>query len=40
MEKQPSIDILKRIYKIAIENEDYETCETIKTYSKEKGINI
>jgi len=38
MKSQPEIDVLKRINKIAIENEDYETCEALKEYSKERGI--
>ncbi|MFZ4860914.1 hypothetical protein ACL9RF_01880 [Sphingobacterium sp. Mn56C] len=38
IKNQPTIDILKRINKIAIENEDYETCEALKEYSKAKGI--
>ena len=36
MKNKPTIDILKRINNIAIENEDYETCEALKEYSKEK----
>jgi len=40
MKDQPTIIVLKRINKIAIENEDYETCEAIKEYSKIKSINI
>ena len=40
MKVQPTTIVLKRIYKIAIENEDYETCEAIKEYSKIKGISI
>lgn len=40
MKDKPTTEILKRINKIAIENEDYETCEAIKEYSKIKGINL
>lgn len=40
MKNQPTIDVLKRINKIAIENEDYETCEALKEYSKERGITL
>ena len=40
MKKEPSIDILKRINKIAIEKEDYETCEALKLYSKKRGITL
>lgn len=40
MKDQPTTIILKRINKIAIESEDYETCEAIKEYSKIKGINL
>ena len=39
MKNKPTIDILKRINNIAIENEDYETCEALKEYSKEKWTN-
>jgi len=34
MESQPTIDVLMRINKIAIEKEDYETCAALKEYSK------
>ncbi|MFV0530438.1 MAG: hypothetical protein ACK5MD_03275 [Flavobacteriales bacterium] len=40
MKNEPSIDILKRINKIAIEKEDYETCEALKLYSKKRGITL
>tara|TARA_R110002049_G_scaffold304604_2_gene500015 strand:- start:767 stop:1012 length:246 start_codon:yes stop_codon:yes gene_type:complete len=40
MENEPSIDILKRINKIAIAKEDYETCEALKLYSKNRGIKL
>lgn len=40
MKDQPTTEVLKRIIKIAIENEDYETCEAIKEYSKIKGLNL
>lgn len=40
MKEQPKTEVVKRINKIAIENEDYETCEAIKEYSKIKGINL
>ncbi|MBK9299745.1 MAG: hypothetical protein IPN14_03775 [Bacteroidetes bacterium] len=40
MKDQPTIDTLKRINKIAIEKEDYETCEALKKYSKEKEIEL
>ena len=40
MKNQPTIDVLKRINKIAIENEDYETCEALKEYSKEREITL
>ena len=36
MDTQPTLDILKRINQIAIEKEDYETCETLKEYSNQK----
>ena len=36
MEKKLTIDILKRINRIAIENEDYETCEAIKDFTEGK----
>lgn len=38
METKPSINILERIYKIALEKEDYETCEAINEYYSEIGI--
>jgi len=40
MNNQPTIDVLKRINKIAIEKEDYETCEALKEYSKEREIKL
>lgn len=40
MKIKPTIDIIKRIKKIAIEKEDYETCEALKEYSKQRGINL
>lgn len=40
MKNQPTTAVLSRINKIAIEKEDYETCEALKEYSKEKGINL
>lgn len=40
MKNEPSIDILKRINKIAIDKEDYETCEALKLYSINKGITL
>lgn len=40
MKNQPTIDVLKRINKIAIEKEDYETCEALKEYSKEREIKL
>lgn len=40
MKNQPEIDILKRINKIAIEKEDYETCEALKEYSNQRGVNL
>ncbi len=40
MENQPTLDVLKRINKIAIEKEDYETCEAIKEYSIQKNITL
>lgn len=40
MKNQPTIDVFKRINKIAIEKEDYETCEALKEYTKEIGINL
>jgi len=40
MENQPTIDVLKRINKIAIEREDYETCEALKEYSIQKNITL
>lgn len=36
MKEQPKTEEVKRINKIAIENEDYETCKAIKEYSKVK----
>ncbi|AEA44119.1 hypothetical protein [Fluviicola taffensis] len=38
--KKPPVEILKRINAIAIENEDYETCDAIKEYTIEHGINL
>lgn len=38
IKKQPSIDTLKRINKIAIKKEDYETCDALREYSKERGL--
>ncbi|WP_131474453.1 hypothetical protein [Flavobacterium sp. KMS] len=35
----PPIEHLKAVYQIAIEREDYETCDAIKNYFQEKGIN-
>lgn len=40
MENQPTIDVLKRINKIAIKREDYETCEALKEYSIQKNITL
>lgn len=40
LEEEPSIYILNRINKIALDNEDYETCEAIKIYANEKDILI
>ena len=40
MKDQPTIDVLKRINKIAIEKEDYETCKALKEYSKERKIKL
>lgn len=40
MKNEPSIDVLKRINKIAIEKEDYETCEALKQYSEQREINL
>jgi hypothetical protein len=40
LKDQPSVETVRRINKIAIEKEDYETCEAIKEYSKEKGITL
>lgn len=40
MENEPTLDILKRINKIAIDKEDYETCEALKIYSKNRGIKL
>lgn len=40
MKNKPSVDILKRVNRIAIEKEDYETCEALKDYSKQRGINL
>lgn len=40
LKDQPTTEVLKRINKTAIENEDYETCEALKDYSNTKGINL
>lgn len=40
LESQPTIDVLKRINKIAIEKEDYETCAALKEYSKERKLKL
>lgn len=40
MKKQPTLDVLKRINKIAIEKEDFETCEALKEYSNEREIKL
>ena len=40
LQNQPSIGVLKRINKIAIEREDYETCDALKEYANQKGINL
>ena len=40
LEEQPSVYILNRINKIALDNEDYETCEAIRIYANEKDILI
>jgi hypothetical protein len=40
MKNQPTVDVIKRINKIAIEKEDYETCEALKEYSKEREIKL
>jgi hypothetical protein len=40
MKNEPTIDILKRINKLAIDKEDYETCEALKIYSKNRGIKL
>ena len=38
MKNEPSVNILNRINKIAIKKEDYETCEALNIYSKEREI--
>ncbi|MBL0330893.1 MAG: hypothetical protein IPP64_16155 [Bacteroidetes bacterium] len=38
LQKVPSIQVLKKVNEIAIENEDYETCDAIKDFCKYKGI--
>jgi len=40
MENQPTEDVLKRINKIAIDKEDYETCEALRIYAKNRGIKL
>ena len=40
MKNQLPIEILKRINKIAIEKEDYETCDALKEYSTERGLTL
>ena len=40
MNPTPSIDSLKRVYKIAIDEEDYETCGAIKDFFEFKGLDI
>lgn len=38
LKKVPSNKVLKKINEIAIENEDYETCDAIRDFCKDKGI--
>ena len=40
MENQPTEEVLKRINKIAIIKEDYETCEALKEYATFRKINL
>lgn len=40
MKNQPTENVVKRINKIAIEKEDYETCEALKEYAIYKNINL
>ena len=40
MENQPTIDVLKRVNDIAIKKEDYETCEALKEYAKQIGVQL
>lgn len=40
MEKPPTIEMLKRINRIAIEKEDFETCQALIEYSNQKGITL
>jgi hypothetical protein len=40
MKDLPSADIVNRINQIALKNEDYETCEALNIYAKERGIEL
>ena len=40
MKNQPTEDTLKRVNKIAFENEDYETCDAIKEYTNQRGLTL
>lgn len=38
MESPPTLEILKRVNKIALQKEDYETCEAINEYCESRSI--
>jgi hypothetical protein len=38
--KQPPAEVLKIVNQIAIEKQDFETCEALKIYSADKGIEL
>ena len=40
MKAPPSIKILKKVNEIAIEREDYETCEALEEYTKSRGLKL
>ncbi|GGK36156.1 hypothetical protein [Lutibacter litoralis] len=40
MKAPPSIKILKKVNEIAIEREDYETCEALAEYTKARGLEL
>lgn len=40
LKNNPSTDIVKRIHAVAVEREDYETCDAVKEFAKIKEIDL